>query len=56
MYSGQVPKVDQVKGNIHSDDAVKKIKAKARLVTIGSIPLSDLGKLKAHIFNLESCG
>ncbi|KAK3033054.1 hypothetical protein RJ639_035680 [Escallonia herrerae] len=32
----------------------KKIQAKARLVNIGSIPLSELGKLKAYMLNCRS--
>ncbi|KAK3032084.1 hypothetical protein RJ639_036298 [Escallonia herrerae] len=32
----------------------KKIQAKARLVNIGSIPLSELGKLKAYMLNSRS--
>ncbi|KAL3526395.1 hypothetical protein ACH5RR_011051 [Cinchona calisaya] len=35
-------------------EVVKKIQAKARLVQIGSIPLSELGKLKAYMLNVRS--
>ncbi|KAL6552953.1 hypothetical protein OROGR_006795 [Orobanche gracilis] len=35
-------------------DALKKVQAKAALVRIGSIPLSELAKLKAFILNINS--
>lgn len=37
-------------------EVAKKTRAKARLIKIGSIPLSDLGKLKAYLLNTKSDG
>ena len=37
-------------------EVVKKIQAKARLVRIGSIPLNELGRLKACMLNTRSQG
>ncbi|XP_058188186.1 protein RST1 isoform X3 [Rhododendron vialii] len=37
-------------------EVVKKTRAKARLIKIGSIPLSDLGKLKVYLLNTKSDG
>lgn len=42
--------------NIGYFDVVKKIEAKARLVRSGSLPLHELGKLKAYILNSRSEG
>ncbi|XP_043707046.1 protein RST1 isoform X3 [Telopea speciosissima] len=40
----------------HFTELVKRIQARAKLVMIGSIPLTELGKLKASILNTESDG
>ncbi|KAM5552601.1 hypothetical protein ABKV19_025031, partial [Rosa sericea] len=37
-------------------DVLKKIQAKSKLVRIGSVPLTELGRLKALILNIESDG
>ncbi|XP_062010189.1 protein RST1 isoform X1 [Rosa rugosa] len=37
-------------------EVLKKIQAKSKLVRIGSIPLTELGRLKALILNIESDG
>ena len=37
-------------------EVVKKIQAKARLARIGSIPLNELGRLKACMLNTRSQG
>ncbi|WCJ21056.1 ARM repeat superfamily protein [Euphorbia peplus] len=52
----QVPMVDLVQGHGQFDELQKKVVMKAKLVKIGSIPLSDLGLLKVHILNSKSHG
>ncbi|KAG2714612.1 hypothetical protein I3760_03G035700 [Carya illinoinensis] len=37
-------------------ELIKKMQAKAKLVSMGSLPLTELGRLKAYIFNSESHG
>ena len=37
-------------------EVVKKIQVKAKLVRIGSLPLTELGRLKAYMLNSESRG
>lgn len=37
-------------------EVVKKIQAKSRLVRIGSIPLSELGRLKSYMLNCKTEG
>lgn len=52
----QVPegKIEERDGDF--SEVAKKIRAKARLTKIGSIPLSELGKLKAYLLNTKSDG
>lgn len=52
----QVLRVDPVQGDVQLSEALKKIQAKAKLVRIGSLPLTELGKLKAYILNFKSLG
>lgn len=37
-------------------ELIKKMQAKAKLVRMGSLPLTELGRLKAYILNSESHG
>ncbi|KAK1568532.1 hypothetical protein Q3G72_025587 [Acer saccharum] len=50
----QVSHVNTVQGDAQLSEALKKIQATAKLVRIGSFPLTQLGKLKAYILNFES--
>ncbi|KAE8021495.1 hypothetical protein FH972_007379 [Carpinus fangiana] len=52
----QVSQEVLVQGDGQFIEAVKKIQAKAKLVRIGSLPLTELGRLKAYILNSESRG
>ncbi|KAK4603584.1 hypothetical protein RGQ29_012198 [Quercus rubra] len=52
----QVSQEDLVHGAGQFIDVVKKIQVKAKLVRIGSLPLTELGRLKAYILNSESRG
>ncbi|KAF8408286.1 hypothetical protein HHK36_007435 [Tetracentron sinense] len=52
----EVPEVALVQGGGKFIELVKRIQARARLVRIGCIPLSELGKLKAYILNTKSDG
>ena len=45
-----------MEGDGDFSELAKKIQVKARLVRIGSIPLSELGKLKAYLLNTKSDG
>ncbi|KAJ4973244.1 hypothetical protein NE237_006418 [Protea cynaroides] len=51
----EVPEGGLVQGN-HFTELVKRIQTRAKLVTIDSIPLTEIGKLKASILNTESDG
>lgn len=48
--------MDFSQGDIHLREVKKKIKAKVRLVRIGSLPMAELGKLKGYILNTSSEG
>ncbi|XVF58012.1 hypothetical protein PTKIN_Ptkin07bG0028200 [Pterospermum kingtungense] len=48
LYPGQ--------GDIQFVEVLKKIQAKAKLVRIGSIPLTELGKIKSYLLNSKSPG
>ncbi|KAM7509889.1 hypothetical protein LguiB_008764 [Lonicera macranthoides] len=50
----QVLEMDFSQGDVHLCEVKKKIKAKARLVRIGSLPMAELGKLKGYILNTSS--
>lgn len=52
----QVPEGKLVEGDLDFSEVAKKIQAKARLIKIGSIPLSELGKLKAYLLYTKSDG
>ncbi|XP_020534243.1 protein RST1 isoform X3 [Jatropha curcas] len=52
----QVPLENLVQGDGQFNEVLKKIVAKAKLVRIGSIPLSELGRLKAYILNSKFHG
>ncbi|GAV70241.1 DUF3730 domain-containing protein [Cephalotus follicularis] len=52
----QVSHVNPALGDLQYGVALNKIKAKAKLVRIGSISLTELGKLKAYILNCKSNG
>ncbi|XP_028069666.1 protein RST1 isoform X6 [Camellia sinensis] len=52
----QVSEVNLVEGDGEFSKVVKTMQAKARLVQIGSIPPSELGKLKAYLLNTRSDG
>ncbi|KAL5864319.1 hypothetical protein ACOSQ3_001833 [Xanthoceras sorbifolium] len=52
----QISHVDPVQGDLQLNEALKKIQATAKLVRIGSFPLTELGKLKAFILNFEPLG
>ncbi|XP_057481675.1 protein RST1 isoform X1 [Actinidia eriantha] len=52
----QVSKENLVEGDGDFSELSKKIQVKARLVRIGSIPLSELGKLKSYLLNTKSDG
>ncbi|KAI8028996.1 Protein RST1 [Camellia lanceoleosa] len=52
----QVSEVNLVEGDGEFSKVVKMMQAKARLVQIGSIPPSELGKLKAYLLNTRSDG
>lgn len=51
----QVSHLDPMQ-DVKSSETLKKIQAKAKLVKIGSLPQSELGKLKAYILNFKSHG
>lgn len=50
----QVPLGDLVQGGSQSNEVLKKILAKVKLVRMGSIPLTELGRLKAYMLNSKS--
>ncbi|GLU02102.1 hypothetical protein SLE2022_193690 [Rubroshorea leprosula] len=53
----QISHVDPpVRDDIQFREVLKKIQAKAKLVRIGCIPLTELGKLKYFLLNSESVG
>lgn len=52
----QVPLVDLVQGDGQFNEVLKKILAKAKLVRMGSIPFTELGRPKAYILNSKSQG
>ncbi|XP_015576178.1 protein RST1 isoform X1 [Ricinus communis] len=52
----QVPLLNLVEGDVQLDEILKKIVAKAKLVRIGIIPFTELGRLKACILNSKSHG
>lgn len=54
--SSQVSQEDLQQRDGRLLEVLKKIQAKAKLVKIGSIPLTELGRLKALILNTDSDG
>jgi hypothetical protein len=56
MFALQVPLGDLVQGGTQSNEVLKKILAKVKLVRMGSIPLTELGRLKAYMLNSKSKG
>lgn len=48
--------MNPLQGDVQLSEVVKKMQAKAKLVRIGSFPLTELGKLKAYILNFKSLG
>ncbi|CAK7328106.1 unnamed protein product [Dovyalis caffra] len=56
LYFLQVPLGNFVQGGSHSNEVLKKILAKVKLVRMGSIPLTELGRLKACVLNSKSKG
>lgn len=56
MCASQVPLVNLVQGDEQFNETLKKIVAKAKLVRMGSITLTELGRLKAYILNSRSYG
>lgn len=56
LFTSQVSQGDLVHGAGQFIDVVKKIQVKAKLVRIGSLPLTELGRLKAYILNSEPSG
>jgi hypothetical protein len=56
MFALQVPLGDLVQGGSQSNEVLKKILAKVKLVRMGSIPLTELGRLKAYMLNSKSKG
>ncbi|XP_043808563.1 protein RST1 isoform X3 [Manihot esculenta] len=52
----QVPLVNLIQGDEQFNETLKKIVAKAKLVRMGSITLTELGRLKAYILNSRSYG
>ncbi|XP_010248610.1 PREDICTED: protein RST1 [Nelumbo nucifera] len=51
----EVPEVGLVQGR-QLAETIKRIQARARLFMIGSVPFTELAKLKAYILNTESAG
>lgn len=56
LFTSQVSQEDLGHGAGQFIDVVKKIQVKAKLVRIGSLPLTELGRLKAYILNSEPSG
>ncbi|KAL6960558.1 hypothetical protein U1Q18_038321 [Sarracenia purpurea var. burkii] len=52
----QVPEGKLMEGEGNFSEIAKKVQARARLVRIGSIPWSELGKLKPYLLNTKSDG
>lgn len=52
----QVSNLEPGNGKTDFQGDLKKIQAKAKLAKLGSIPFSELGKLKAIILNCEQSG
>lgn len=52
----QVFERDFLDGNVGFLEAKKNVQAMSKLVQSGSIPLSELGKLKAYMLNARSQG
>jgi len=52
----QVSNLEPGNGKTNFQGDLKKIQAKAKLAKLGSIPFSELGKLKAIILNCEESG
>ncbi|XP_021298973.1 protein RST1 isoform X2 [Herrania umbratica] len=52
----QVSHLDSRKRDVQFVEVLKKIQAKAKLARIGSISLTELGKLKSYLLNSESLG
>ncbi|XWS44143.1 hypothetical protein CRYUN_Cryun15aG0019200 [Craigia yunnanensis] len=52
----QVSHLHSVQRDIQFVEVLKKNQAKAKLVRIGSIPLTELGKIKSYLLNSESLG
>lgn len=56
ICSSQVSHLDSVTRDVQFVEVLKKIQAKAKLVRIGSIPLTELGKSKSYLLNSEPLG
>ncbi|KAF5177556.1 Rst1, partial [Thalictrum thalictroides] len=52
----EIPEMGIVQGGSQFHEVVKRIQARVRLVMIGSIPLTDLGKLRTSILHIKSDG
>ncbi|XP_077244249.1 ARM repeat superfamily protein isoform X2 [Tasmannia lanceolata] len=52
----QAPVMDLVHGGNRFVEVVKRTKAQSRLVMIGCVPVTELGKLKAYLLNTGSDG
>lgn len=48
--------MDFTEGSLQFSEAKKKSRARARLFQIGSVPLAELGKVKAYMLNVRSEG
>ena len=56
ICTSQVSQEGLVHGTGQFIEVVKMIQVKAKLVRIGSLPLTELGRLKAYMLNSESRG
>lgn len=52
----QIPDTNFEEESIQIFETLKKVKAKAALVRVGSIPLAELAKLKAYMLDSHSEG
>nr|GME01697.1 protein RST1 isoform X2 [Ipomoea batatas] len=52
----QISEVNLIEANGQQLESVKKIQVKSRLVQTGSVPFSELGKLKAYMLNCRCEG
>lgn len=55
LYFVQLPEMGSV-GRSHLIESIKRIAARARLVMIGCLPVTELGKTQHYILNAESEG